>query len=93
MWAWLKWYVHNLFCAVDQVGNALLGGWADETLSSHSYRLNRDGKFWGWLMHPINLLFFWQGPGHCKRAYEHECERYNSPPEERGQPEKPNDPS
>ena len=81
--AYLKWYGHNLFCAVDQTVNAVFGGWADETMSSHAYRLNRDRKPWGFLMYIYNVLFFWQGRDHCKKAYEHEKLRYNFPVEMR----------
>ena len=31
----------------------------------------------------IDLLFFWQGPGHCKNAYIKELERKNYPDEYR----------
>ena len=44
----------------------------------------RDGNILGRLtMKPINLLFFWQGPGHCKNAYIKEFERKNYPDEYR----------
>jgi hypothetical protein len=31
----------------------------------------------------IDLLFVWQGPGHCRRAYETEIARRNLHPEYR----------
>ena len=34
-------------------------------------------------MKPINLLFFWQGKGHCKNAYINEFARKNYPDEYR----------
>ena len=46
----MKWYLINLFCAFDQLINALFGGWCDETMSSHAFRLWRDKKPFGWLM-------------------------------------------
>ena len=84
----MKWYFVNLFVALDQLLNAVLGGWCDESLSSHSYRLWRDGKFWGGLMPIIDLLFIWQKQpegvyGHCHGAYIKERARYNMPPEMR----------
>lgn len=84
----LKWYVVNLLVAIDQLANAVLGGWCDESLSSHSYRLWRDDKPWGWLMHVIDLLFFWQRQpphvyGHCHGAFVKEQARYQLPPEMR----------
>jgi hypothetical protein len=78
------------FIALDQAVNAIVMplftwtvGMSDETLSARSYRMNRDGKFWGFLMYPIDLLFFWQGPNHCANAYRKERERANLPPEYR----------
>ena len=53
-------------------------------LSARCYRAHRDGKILGKLfMWPIDLLFFWQGPGHCKNAYIKEFERKNYPDEYR----------
>ena len=70
--------------AIDQLANTLLGGTADETLSARAYRAHRDGKMLGKLFMPlIDLLFFWQGPGHCKNAYIKEFERKNYPEEYR----------
>ena len=70
--------------AFDQLLNALIGGHADETLSARCYRAHRDGKTMGKVfMPPIDLLFFWQGPGHCKNAYIKEFERKNYPEEYR----------
>ncbi len=60
--------------AVDQLGNALLGGWADETLSSRSYRSIPKAA---WL---IDKLFFWQD-NHCMNAYISEREGRHLPPE------------
>lgn len=84
----MKWYVVNLLCAVDQFINALFGGWCDETMSSHAYRLWRDDKPFGWLMRVYDVLFFWQtlppgARGHCHGAYMKERERYQSPPDQR----------
>jgi len=84
----MKWYLINLFCAFDQLINALFGGWCDETMSSHAFRLWRDKKPFGWLMRVYDPLFSWQtlhpgARGHCESAYMKELERYQSPPEER----------
>ena len=86
---WIQ-YPQQVFIAADQLVNALIPplfgtlSYADETLSARSYRAYRDGKFWGKLtMHPINLLFFWQGSGHCKNAWIKEGARRNLPPEYR----------
>lgn len=76
--------------ALDQLANALIPpldgtvSYADETLSARAYRAHRDGKMLGRVFMPlIDLLFFWQGPGHCKNAYIKEFERKNHPEEYR----------
>lgn len=77
----------QLFIACDQLLNVLSNPfspntWADETLSARCGRLGHryPYKFWAKV---CNLLFIWQGPNHCVKAYENEKLRYNSPPEER----------
>ena len=80
----------QVLLALDQLANVLIPpidgtiGYADETLSARAYRAHRDGKILGKLfMPPIDLLFFWQGPDHCKNAYIKEFERKNYPDEYR----------
>ena len=87
--AWAQ-YPQQLFIAADQLLNALIPpidgtvSWADETLSARAYRAHRDGKILGKLfMRPIDLLFFWQGPNHCRNAYIKEFARKNYPEEYR----------
>ena len=89
---WAAWaqYPQQLFIAADQLLNALIPpldgtvSYADETLSARCYRAHRDGKIMGKLFMPvIDLLFFWQGPGHCRNAYIKEFERKNYPDEYR----------
>ena len=89
-WTLLKEYGVQVFLALDQLANVLIPpidgtvGYADETLSARAYRAHRDGKILGKLfMRPIDLLFFWQGPDHCKNAYITEFERKNYPDEYR----------
>ena len=86
----LRAYGEQLFIAADQLANALIPpldgtvSYADETLSARAYRAHRDGKILGKLfMRPIDLLFFWQGPDHCKNAYIKEFARKNYPDEYR----------
>ena len=86
----LKAYGEQVLIAFDQLVNALIPpldgtvSYADETLSARCYRAHRDGKIMGKLFMPlIDLLFFWQGPGHCKNAYIKEFERKNYPDEYR----------
>ena len=89
-WKLLKAYGEQVFIAADQLLNALIPpidgtvSWADETLSARAYRAHRDGKILGKLfMRPIDLLFFLQGPDHCKNAYIKEFARKNYPEEYR----------
>ncbi len=81
-------YCEQVFIAADQLVNALIPpidgtvSYADETLSARSYRAHRDGKVFGKLTMPfINLLFFWQGPDHCHKAFLKEHARKNLPSE------------
>lgn len=75
--AWLGWYLMQNLIALDQVGNTLLGGWADETLSSRAYRAEVDGKIFGKIFRPlIDLLFFFD-KNHCRNAYLTEFRRGN----------------
>lgn len=70
--------------AVDQVGNTLLGGWADETISSRSYRLSNRRKRWAVARKMIDFIFGLFGQkNHCYEAWIDERKRYQSPPEER----------
>ena len=89
-WKLLKAYGEQVLLWLDQGVNVLIPpldgtiGYADETLSARCYRAPRDGKVMGKLFMPlIDLLFFWQGPGHCKNAYIKEFERKNYPEEYR----------
>jgi hypothetical protein len=82
-------WLHQAFLAVDQLCNVLAtpmhgGAWADETLSARAYRAHSAGRLWGRVCMPvIDLLFMWQGPRHCERAYIAERERLHAPPEAR----------
>lgn len=72
--------VKQFLIAIDQLFNVLLGGWADETLSTRSYRL-RDEHLW-WAYGFINTLFFWM-EDHCKEGYLSEKNDKQLPPEYR----------
>ena len=68
----------QVLVALDQVVNTLIGGWADETLSSRAHRRALRGKTGvAWV---IDHIFFWQDE-HCKTAYESELERTQLPVE------------
>ena len=68
----------QVLVALDQFVNTLIGGWADETLSSRAHRRSLRGKSGvAWV---IDHIFFWQDE-HCKIAYESELSRSQLPPE------------
>lgn len=72
-------YGKAVLIAVDQLVNALLAGWPDETLSSRAYRWDSDGVR-SWPKKIINALFFWE-KNHCLSAYTNEREGRQLPPE------------
>ena len=77
-------YILNILIALDQLGTTLVGGFADETLSSYAYRMERQGKPWGLFWRPvIDWMFSWQRwpTGHCHVSYEQERLRDQFPPE------------
>lgn len=66
---------------IDQAFNVLLGGYADETLSSRAYRAWRGDKIFGKIFKPtIDTLFFLEAK-HCRAAYLSEVNKRQLPPE------------
>lgn len=88
LWKWAKGYFYHVLIAIDQLLNALLGGNADETLSSRTYRRGRanlrqwqeDLPFkWRWLVawlviDVLFIVFFWQ-TRHCEKSFDAELKR------------------
>jgi hypothetical protein len=67
----MKHWLIQVVIAIDQLVNALLNGWADETLSSRAYRVAKNNRWHGKvLMNFINALFF--NSDHCAGAYTDE---------------------
>lgn len=83
----MKQYLTQNAIAFDQLINALvLGGYADETLSSRAHRMREKGqRYWGWTANAIDRIFFWQ-VGHCALAHEAELRRWQLPPRSRNPP-------
>ncbi len=69
--------IKQVLVAVDQLINAIFGGYADETLSSRAWRA-RDKQ--PWLYKSIDKLFFWD-VSHCCQSYYSEKLRRQFPPE------------
>lgn len=77
----LKHYLKQNAISFDQSINAILGGWADETLSARAYRLDVSGRC-SWPRKVIDRIMFFD-PDHCYTSYLAEKERRHSPPDER----------
>ena len=73
---WLK----AVLIALDQLVNALAGGWPDETLSSRCWRWHLAGKTW-----PARLVdwLFWWDKDHCRESFLSERQGRQLPPEMR----------
>lgn len=65
-------YILQVLIAIDQLFNALLGGPADETLSSRAYRL-RHNKYWNVFRFFLDLAFNIIGhKEHCRESFLYE---------------------
>ena len=66
----LLWHLKQIAIAVDQLVNTLLGGWADETLSSRCWRWDKDGVR-SWPRTSLDWLFrvLFRDPDHCRESY------------------------
>lgn len=71
----------NILIAVDQLVNALAGGYPDETFSSRCWRWSVSGKR-DWPRKLVDGLFCWD-KNHCRESYENELLRRQCPPEMR----------
>lgn len=72
-------YAKKILIAFDQLLNAILAGWPDETLSSRAFRWERNGVR-VWPRRLIDRLFFWE-QDHCYQSYISEREGRQLPPE------------
>ncbi|MGX2969246.1 DNA helicase UvrD [Ursidibacter sp. B-7004-1] len=79
----LKKWVYHVVIGLDQFINAILGGAADETLSSRTYRgavlSQKPKRKWQVMHRTIETLFFWEKGKHCQMAYESELSRKQYP--------------
>ena len=78
----IKLYFFRVAIAVDQLGNALLNGEPDETLSSRAYRADQDNKILGKIFRPIIDFIFkhvFNDPDHCYQSYLSETEQKQLP--------------
>ena len=84
MWRRIKVYGWNLLIALDQLVNAALAGYPDETLSARTWRKARAGQwFWRGLRRVIDGVFRWESKNHCAESYESEKSGTQGPKEYR----------
>ena len=77
-------YGKSVLIAIDQLVNAITGGWPDETMSSHAYRLDVNGKA-HWPRKVIDWVAARFGDSdHCRESFESERTGRQLPPEARG---------
>ena len=77
-------YGKRTLIALDQLINALLGGWPDETMSSRAYRLAVEGMTWP--MRCIDAVAGIFGDvNHCEASFDSERVGRQLPPELRRQ--------
>jgi hypothetical protein len=67
----------QILIALDQLVNTMLGGWADETLSSRAWRFRFRRP---WIYKTVDSVFFWDA-NHCEKSYVSERERRQLPPQ------------
>lgn len=63
----VKRYLWNILISLDQLGNALLAGSPDETISSRAGKAMREGKAWGCVLCRFLNLFENE---HCAKSIE-----------------------
>jgi lysozyme family protein len=72
-------YIVRVALAATRLLNAVLGGSANESLSSRAWRYRGHSRY-GPVHQGINTLFFWQD-NHCRHAYLAEKNRRDVPSE------------
>jgi hypothetical protein len=86
----MRYHALQVLIALDQLVNALLGGWADETLSSRAWRMERKGRPWGRVLRPVIDTLAWPFErDHCRASFDSEREGRQLPPEFRTTLRKP----
>lgn len=80
----MKHWFKQFFIGIDQLLNAILGGWADETLSSRAWRTEQKGRLLGCFFRPVIdtlAAALFNDLDHCKVAFESERKSNQLPPE------------
>lgn len=78
----MRHWIKQVLIAVDQLLNALLGGWADETVSSRAWRLSAVSRGWERTRAAIDgVAAVFGDPQHCFESWTSERLRSQFPPE------------
>ena len=80
----MRLYFFHILVALSQLGNTILGGYPDESMSARAWRTSQKRRFPGVITRPlIDGLFFvvtWgRDRQHCRDAYESEKLRRQLP--------------
>lgn len=75
----IKNYFLQILISIDQLFNALLGGFADETLSARAFRAEQKEKFFGKIFRPLIDIIFFFDENHCFNAYHAEVQKRQFP--------------
>jgi len=62
---YVRWWTYSVLIALDQLVNALMFGYPDETVSYRSAVARERGKRWGCVLCSV---LDWIDTGHCSRA-------------------------
>ena len=65
-------YLWRVLIGLDQLGNALLGGRPDHTISGRVGYASKIGKWWGRPAEIFIDTLFWFDPDHCQKAIEYD---------------------
>ena len=76
----VKRFLWNVLIGIDQLGNTLLGGAPDETISARAGRGKDKHWYWRWTAKVLNKL----EPGHTNHAIQAEVNHTQLPPEYKG---------
>lgn len=80
----MRLYIFHILVALSQLGNALLGGYPDESMSARAHRTDSKGRWPGVVTRPLIDVFFYivtfgRDKTHCLTAYESERTRRQLP--------------
>lgn len=80
----LKQRIFNAIVVADQTAHSIItfgDSYPDETMSSAAWRMEKEGRFFGFTRPLIDKIFsFWE-QDHCKSSYFSEVRRFQAPPE------------